>query len=289
MTNSALVALGGGHGLSATLKAARLITNDITAIVTTADDGGSSGKLRQRFDYGAPGDLRRCLLALAPDPDPFAAALGFRFSEDELAGHSMGNMLIVALAEQVGDMETAVNILAEKLGCEGRVIPATTDPVKLFADSPGGLLKSQVEITRATSVEKVWLEPSDVRSPSSAVEAIGRAEHLLLGPGSFYSSVIAATLPPMIHAALIDSDADITLVANLVRGEDEVAGESIAEHVAELGRYGIDVDTVLVDTENGGIALGEPKCRILDAPVRLPERRIHSPNALAAALDQLFG
>jgi len=288
VTRLSLVALGGGHGLSATLRAGLRLTEDVTAIVTTADDGGSSGRLRQRFDYGAPGDLRRCLLAMAPDPDPFSAALGFRFAEDELAGHSVGNMLIVALAEQVGDMEEAVAILAEKMGCVGRVIPATTDPVRLFADSPSGLLSSQVDITRAAHVDKVWLEPPDVRSPESAVIAVAQADQLILGPGSFYSSVVAATLPPMIHEALGASEAPVTLVANLVPGPEESAGESIAEHLSELERYGIHVDTVVVDTERGGIRLGDLRCRVLDAPVRMGEGRMHNTQALAEAFRQLF-
>jgi uncharacterized cofD-like protein len=288
VSDLSLVALGGGHGLSATLKAALQLTQDVTAIVTTADDGGSSGKLRQRMDYGAPGDLRRCLLALAPNPDPFAAALGFRFTGGELAGHAVGNMLIVALAEQVGDMEEAVAILAEKMNCTGRVIPATTDPVKLFADTSEGLLGSQADITRAGRVDKVWLEPSDARSPLSAVAAVANADQLILGPGSFYSSVVAATLPPMIHEALRKSNAQVTLVANLVPGPEEVAGESIAEHLAELERYGIHVGAVIVDAERGGIPLGELTCRVLDVPVRAGNKRIHDPQALAAAFRQLF-
>ena len=148
MTGPAVVALGGGHGLSATLRAARRYAGDITAVVSVADDGGSSGRLRSAFGIPAPGDLRRCLVALADD-SLWAAVFEHRFDAGELEGHAFGNLLIAALADYTGDFEVALHETGRLLGLEGTVYPATREPVVLKAEVEGASVEGQVAVSNA--------------------------------------------------------------------------------------------------------------------------------------------
>jgi uncharacterized cofD-like protein len=133
-----VVALGGGHGLAATLRAVRTYTSAVTAVVSVADDGGSTGRLRAADDRPAPGDLRKCLIALAAHDSPLARSMEHRFSSGELEGHAFGNLLIVAMAETDGDLVAALDEIGRLLGIVGRVLPATTDVVQLRAASTSG-------------------------------------------------------------------------------------------------------------------------------------------------------
>ncbi len=168
-----VVALGGGHGLSVALRAIREYAGEITAIVSVADDGGSSGRLRRDLDVPAPGDLRRCLVALASEDGPWPAAFEHRFGWGELAGHALGNLMLVGLAATLGDLTAALDEAGRVLGAVGRVLPATTAPVSMTAEVGGERVIGQVAIAHAGEQERirdVRLEPADASVPADALE-----------------------------------------------------------------------------------------------------------------------
>ncbi|QBI21762.1 YvcK family protein [Egibacter rhizosphaerae] len=246
--NRAVVAIGGGHGLAAGLDALRRLDVSPTAIVTTADDGGSTGRLRRDLGVIAPGDLRMALLALA-EPGPLAAVTAHRFDRGELAGHALGNLLLVALAEQHGgDFVAALDTLAELLGCQGRVLPATDTPVDLVATAGGEQLRGQARITRSDArIDAVHLEPSDAPACPETLRALTGADAIVLGPGSLYTSVVAGLLVPEIARAVAGASAPVIYVANLRTQRGETAGLDLAAHVRVVAQaiHPRPLDTVL--------------------------------------------
>ena len=241
-----VVALGGGHGLAATLKAARLYANDVTAVVSVADDGGSSGKLRQALGIPAPGDVRRCLTALATDRT-WAEAFEHRFDD----GHALGNLVIAGLATTLGDFNAALDRSAELLGVNGRVLPATAEAVVLKA----GEVEGQVNVAEAAPVSRVELVPADAAPAPGVVEAIEAADQIVLGPGSLFTSVLAVVAVRGIAAAL--AGRNTVYVANLSE-ESEAPGFTLDDVVAALARHGFEPAHVvapardLVDPATGG-------------------------------------
>ena len=212
--------MGGGHGLFAALRAARQLTPDVTAVVTVADDGGSSGVLRHQLGIPAPGDLRMAIAALAADPDR-EAVIQYRFKEGELAGHPLGNLLIAALADLRGDFARAVEEVADLAGVVGHVIPSTAAPVRLRADIGGVLVAGQVAIAQGPgAVDRLWLEPERADGHADAIEALERADLVVLGPGSLFTSVVAALLPEGIVAATSRAQR-VALVLNLAQQNGE--------------------------------------------------------------------
>ncbi len=255
-----VVALGGGHGLAVTLRALGGVTDQLTAIVGMGDDGGSSGRLRRELGAPPPGDLRMALAALCGDDvwgRTWSSVVQHRFSSGDLAGHALGNLLITALWEQTGDIVAGLDWVGALLGARGRVLPACSDGVQIVAevrDLPGhpGLSRvcgqSQVAITEGT-VATIALEPADPPARPEAVEAIAAAQALVMGPGSWYTSVLAGLLVPGIHDAVLGTEATRILVLNLVAQPGETSGLRPRAHVEILAEAFPDLrfDVVLAD------------------------------------------
>jgi len=283
-----VVAVGGGHGAAQSLRAARRYATEVTGIISVADDGGSSGRLRELLGIPAPGDLRRCIGALLPDESPLGAALEHRFEHGELAGHAFGNLLIAALAATTGDFAAGVAETARLAGAVGRVFPATTTPVVLTGRGEGGELSGQVAITRRGGVSRVDIVPADARPPAGAVEALLEADQIVIGPGSLYTSLLAATAVRSLREAIRESPAQVVYVANLREQRPETAGADVADHVRALLDHGLRLDAVLADPS--ALALGDlpAALRVELAPVADPALAAHDPELLAAALSSLL-
>lgn len=257
-TGPRVVAIGGGHGLAATLRAVRTYASDITAIVSVADDGGSTGRLRDAGIGLAPGDLRKCLVALAEHGSLLAKAMEYRFDEGELAGHAVGNLLLVAMERESGDLVGSLDEIGRLLGAEGRVLPATTELVRLRArSSSGAVVNGQVRINASPDIETVELDPVDAEVCSEAELAILSADQIVLGPGSLYTSVLAATAVEGIRSAINASEARFVYVCNLNPQIPETADYDVADHVAALERHGLVPDVVVYDpaTMSGAASL----------------------------------
>lgn len=297
-SSPSVVAIGGGHGLAATLRALRLYAGSISAVVSVADDGGSSGRLRDVMpDLPAPGDVRRCLSALGDPTVPLTAALEHRFGgDDEIAGHALGNLLLVALTEEIGSFGAAVDELGRSIGAAGRVLPATEVPVTLVArltgqggPSAGPAVHGQVAVQSSADIATVSLEPGDARSPSAVSEAITEADQVVIGPGSLFTSVLAAAVAPDVRDALWKTAGQRVYVANLGPQVPETGGFTLADHVEALLDHDIPVDLVLCPS--GG---GDPSGRtvlgisVQERPMAAPGRRVHDPALLAAALREVL-
>ncbi|MFL6022985.1 MAG: uridine diphosphate-N-acetylglucosamine-binding protein YvcK [Marmoricola sp.] len=254
----AVVALGGGHGLAASLAALRRLTSDLTAVVTVADNGGSSGRLRSEFGVLPPGDLRMALAALCGDDrwgQTWARVLQHRFtSEGEMDGHAVGNLLIVALWELLDDHVAGLDWVGGLLGARGRVLPMAVTPLDITASvALGGsveVVRGQVEVATTTGrVIDVQLDPVDPKACPEAVRAIADADWVVLGPGSWYSSVIPHLLVPEQRAALTATSAHVLVNLNLVAQPGETEGFTPEDHLAVLHRHAPDlrVDVVLAD------------------------------------------
>ncbi len=256
----AVVALGGGHGLAVSLRALRGVTDQLTAVVGVADDGGSSGRLRRDLGVPPPGDLRMALAALCGDDSwgrTWSTVVQHRFAHGELSGHAVGNLLITALWEETGDFVAGLDWVAALLGTQGRVLPMCTEGLEIVAqvrDAPGhpGLStvrgQSTVAVTAGT-VERIAIEPAHPPACPEAVTAIESAEALVMGPGSWYTSVLAGLLVPGIRRAFIASSARKVLVLNLVPQPGETSGFSPQGHLDVLFEHFPDVrvDAVLAD------------------------------------------
>jgi uncharacterized cofD-like protein len=311
-----VVAFGGGHGLGASLRAlrhtARETELDITAIVTVGDDGGSSGRLRAERDaLLPPGDLRQALAALAAD-DPSrqltAKLLQYRFTgSDSLAGHAVGNLLLLGLMEMLDDPVLALDHAAALVGARGRVLPMARHAVDIEADvlgadpgRPGQVVtvRGQHEVAVALGhVEAVRLEPADPPVCEQAVEAIRGADWLIFGPGSWYTSVLPHLLVPRLAGAIVASQARKLVTLNLA-ADNETLGLSVADHLAALSWYlpAFRADTVLADTK----WVGEPEpvrraaeslgARLVLAPLAVADGSPrHDPESLGVALVPVLG
>jgi uncharacterized cofD-like protein len=249
-----VAALGGGTGLPNVLRGLRsllyagsgrrddaLPCDRLVAIVTTTDDGGSSGRLRKEFGVIPPGDIRNCLAALAEDQALLAALFQFRFEAgDGLNGHALGNLVLTALAEVTGDVTYAIEIARRVVGARGRVLPATTDQVVLSAElADGRVVQGETAVASAGSpIRKLSLVPEAPRCVESAVEALRRADVIVAGPGSLYTSILPPLLMPELSAAIRDTEATRVFVLNLMTEPGETEGydgprhlEIIREHV----------------------------------------------------------
>ena len=258
-----VTALGGGHGLAASLSALRRLTNRLTAIVTVADDGGSSGRLRQEFGILPPGDLRMALAALCGDDDverTWAEVLQSRFGGDgPLAGHAIGNLLIAGLWQELDDPVAGLDMVARLLQVRGRVLPMSTVPLVIEADVIGAdpvapdevsLVVGQEAVALARGeIRDVRLTPADPPAAPEAVEAIEKADCVVLGPGSWFSSVIPHLLVPELRDAIVHTSARRVLTMNLVPTLDETDGYTPSRHLEALADHAptLRLDTVLVD------------------------------------------
>ncbi len=258
-----VVALGGGHGLSASLSALRHVVTDPVAVVTVADNGGSSGRLRREFGVLPPGDLRQALAALCGDDEwgrTWASVLQHRFSSDgDMDEHAVGNLLIVALWELLGEHVGGLDWVGRLLGAHGRVLPMSLTPIDMTAtvrgldpDRPDTVtpVRGQVEIASTQGqVVSVALEPEDAPACPEAVAAVDAAEWIVLGPGSWFTSVIPHLLVPELRHALINSPARRVVTLNLEPQTGETDGFSPERHLEVLAGHApaLKLDTVLVD------------------------------------------
>jgi uncharacterized cofD-like protein len=282
-----VVALGGGSGLSVTLTALRRYADDITAIVSVADDGGSSGRLRKHLGIPAPGDLRRCLVALSDPSSVWAQTFEHRFTDGDLDGHPLGNLVIAGLAAATGDFTAALEEAGRMLNTVGQVLPATTEPVVLVAEADSGAVAGEVAVAHAGRISAVGLVPREVHSPPAAVEAILTADQVVLGPGSLFTSILPAALPPAVHEALLATPAQKVYVCNVVAVERETHGYDVAAHVAALYGHGIEVDVVLADEHS--LPVGEPVVPVVTRSVAAADGVSHDEERLATALSDLLG
>ncbi len=285
-TEVRVVALGGGHGTAVTLQAMRRYSGAVTGIVSTADDGGSSGRLRDLLGLPALGDIRKCLVALAGADSSLAAAMEVRYTEGELAGHVLGNLLLAGLIAETGDLVRGIDEVGRLLGAAGRVLPATSEPTELRALRREGILVGQVAIGRDPTVTSVSVLPESAAPPAAALEAIHAADQVVIGPGSLYTSVLAAAAVPAIAEALRTTTARRVYVCNLRPQAPETAGYSVADHVDALVRHQIPVDIVLCDTSTG-IEMGSPQMATIDVDLAGSNGLVHEPGKLAMVLSGL--
>ncbi len=282
------VAIGGGHGTAVSLRALRILTPDVTGVVSVADDGGSTGRLRAMLHVAAVGDLRKCLGALADPDNPLTRSFEHRFVHGELAGHAVGNLLLVGLVDATGDLEESVLALAEVMGVTGTIIPASTDGVVLCASTEEGDTRGQSAIAGSATIRRIRIDPANAAAPIRAVEAIERADVVVIGPGSLYTSVLAAAVVPGITQAIAGSTARVVYVANLHPQIPETSGYRLQDHVDALTRHGVVPGVVLVDREGpyaGDVCSLPTMITTLAGPNGLVHDVQHLSDAISAALD----
>lgn len=232
-----VVTIGGGTGLSVLLSGLKEYTSNITAIVTVADDGGSSGRLRQQFDILPPGDIRNCLVALADAPALMRDLFQFRFDKSsELSGHSFGNLFITVMTRLTGDFEKAIKETSKVLALRGQVIPSTLDNVALVAQhKDGSTTEGEDKISKAhIPINKVSLKPIKPQATPEAVRAIEEAQIIVLGPGSLYTSIIPNLLIKEITDSIVFSNAIKVYVCNVMTQPGETDGYRASDHIKVL-------------------------------------------------------
>ncbi len=235
----AVVAVGGGLGLSRTLEAVQAYAGAVSAVVSVADDGGSSGRLAPALDIPPPGDLRKCLLALAPEPTIWSELFAHRFAKGDVRGHSLGNLMMAALMEITGDVSAALRLAEELLHCCGHVYPAALEPARMTATIAGRAVAGQVAIaTTPGAIGEVRLQPGNLTANPAAVHALYEADQIVLSAGSLFTSLIAALIVPGIAHAINESSADLIYVMNLVTQNAETIELSATDHVAALQEFG---------------------------------------------------
>jgi uncharacterized cofD-like protein len=307
-----IVAIGGGTGLSALLRGLKEHTSNLTAVVTVADDGGSSGVLREELGIPPVGDIRNCIAALA-DAEPlmhdllqyrFPAADGASADHGTLSGHALGNLLIAAMtAVEHGDFEEGVRRVNRVLAVRGHVLPVSSIPLTLHAElENGSFVHGQSLISRATGIRRVWVAPEDVRASEDALTAIAEADLVVLGPGSLYTSVLPSLLVPGIRDAVVNTPALRIYVCNVATQTGETEGFDLADHVDALIAHTDPriVDVVLANNQFGARvpmdwqaepvrlrwppAAARPPHLVLDDIVAPDNAHHHDPASLAVAL-----
>lgn len=237
-----VVAIGGGSGLATVLRGLKHYPISLSAIVTMTDNGRSSGKLSRELGVLPPGDVRKCLAALSNDEQLLTKLFEYRFSRGSgLSGHALGNLLLIALAEITGDFESAVQASSKILSIKGEVIPSTLEHVSLLAELNNGQL-ALGEVNTAIQghrfgIKQVFVQPSDVKANPEATYFIENSDLILIGPGSFYTSVIPNLLIKDLREAVVNSKALKLYVANVSTERGETEGFSIADHVKVLEKY----------------------------------------------------
>jgi uncharacterized cofD-like protein len=308
-----IVAIGGGTGLSTLLRGLKEHTSNLTAIVTVADDGGSSGVLRTELGIPPVGDIRNCVVALADAEPSMSEVLQYRFPESVdgapggLAGHALGNLLIAGMtAVEGGDFEDGIRLMNRILAVRGQVLPVSPTPLTLHARLVDGtVVDGQSQIMRTSGIDRVWITPNDVRASADALAAIAEAELIVLGPGSLYTSLLPSLLIPAIRQAVETAAAPRILVCNVATQAGETTGFDLARHVEVLAAHTSPnlVDIVLANNHltSGGVRAMEvetpravqlrwpPKVEpvprlVLDDVVDPANAHHHDPTRLAAAI-----
>lgn len=228
-----IVAIGGGTGLSTLLSGLKAFTRNITAVVAVTDEGGSSGRLRQEWGMLPPGDIRNCIVALAENDSSLNSLLNFRFDRGELKGHNLGNLILLAATELMGDFQRAVEELNKLLAIRGQVLPVTTETVTLKGETGDGrLLSGELDISdNGSSLAKLWIEPQNAEPLEGVRRALKSADIVVLGPGSLFTSVLPNLLLKEVASMLKESSVPIVYVANLVTQPKETEGMNILAHV----------------------------------------------------------
>ena len=254
-----IVAIGGGHGLSSLLRGLKKYTHNLTAIVTVADDGGSSGELRKNLGILPPGDIRNCLTALADDEEMLSQIFQYRFGERAgVNGHSLGNLFISALTDITGSFEDAVAVSGKVLAIRGRVMPSTLHDVKLVAEIKLENQEKEVKVMGESTITNLqgaishlWLEPSNPLPFPPAIQAILNADLIVVGPGSLYTSVLPNLLVPGLAEAIRASKALKFLVCNVANQKGETSGYSCSDHIQTLERYisGTHFDVIICNNQ----------------------------------------
>ncbi|MFM6057564.1 MAG: uridine diphosphate-N-acetylglucosamine-binding protein YvcK [Microcystis aeruginosa] len=232
-----IVAIGGGTGLSTLLRGLKQYSSNITAIVTVADDGGSSGRLRREMGILPPGDIRNCIAALADEEKLLTELFQYRFhAGDGLSGHSFGNLFISAMTEITGDLEQAIDASAKVLAIRGKVLPATLTDVSLWAKlADGRIIEGESKITEAMGqIRQIGCHPADPVALPAALAAIKEADYIIIGPGSLYTSIIPNLLVPAIRQALAQVTVPRVYVCNIMTQPGETDNYSVADHLRAI-------------------------------------------------------
>ncbi|MFZ9767668.1 MAG: gluconeogenesis factor YvcK family protein [Candidatus Limnocylindrus sp.] len=307
-----VVVLGGGTGLATALRGLKLETAQLTAIVSMGDDGGSSGVLREQLGIPPVGDLRNCLVALSDAESTAADLLRFRLPAEPGAprGHAVGNLLLAAaIHQEAGDLERGVARVHRILNVRGEVIPGTTVALELVGTTRDGTtVRGQAKLARTRNIDRMRIEPEGARATPSAIAAIQRADLIVLGPGSLYTSIIPHLLVPEILAALRARQAPLVWVANVDEQEGETEGMDLDAHLAALEAHGASglIDGILATSASsrrtgaiGGVSIAPTLHHATDADGRrrpplfvrdVASRRtphLHEPNLLSRALLRL--
>ena len=306
--------IGGGHGLAATLRAMRRVSDNLTAVVGVSDDGGSSGRLRDEFGLLPPGDLRMALAALCGDDTwgrTWSRVVQHRFhGSGELDGHALGNLLIAALWDETGDIVAGLDWVASLLDAQGRVLPVALTPLQIVADIEGqeptkpheiAEVHGQVAVAKTSGqVRNIRVEPADPPACPEAVEALEDADVIVLGPGSWYTSVIAPLLVPELREAVQRSSAKRILVLNLVAQRGETTGFTPDRYlqvlIDQFGEFPVDVvvaDHRVVSDSSGlsGVCQDLLGAELMLRPVSSVSGGpgVHDPDLLAAAFAEISG
>lgn len=300
-----VVALGGGHGLAHVLRALRRVTTDLTAIVGVSDDGGSSGRLRAEFGVLPPGDLRMALAALCGDDmwgRTWSRVIQHRFGGDgDLAGHSLGNLMMTALWQEADDPVIGLTWMAALLEAHGTVLPCSTTPITIRARLvTGESIHGQAQVATARGpIDAVWIDPKDPPACAASLDAIAQADVLVLGPGSWYTSVLPHLLIPEQREALTTSKARRILITNVQPTADrETRGLPLTRHLELVRTYAPDLrfDVILADPSHvDDRAVLDDAARDLGGRVHYAslERRDgsgqHDSDLLSAALRTILG
>jgi uncharacterized cofD-like protein len=260
-----IVGIGGGTGLPVLLSGLRELSEggqplDITAIVTVADSGGSTGALRDAFNMPAMGDLRKCMISLAAEEAVLTSVCRHRFKHpDGFAGHSLGNLILSALYQMSGSFADAVRQACELLQLLGRVLPATEAPVTLCAlYEDGGVARGEANIPQpGRRISRVWLEPQSPPAAPGVIEALEQADAIVMGPGSLYTSIVPNFLVDGVPLAVQQSKATRIYISNLMTQPGETEGYSAVNHVQSLLEYASPVDVCLLNSSNVGTGVAE--------------------------------
>jgi uncharacterized cofD-like protein len=284
-----IVTLGGGHGLSTLLRGLKAYTSKLTAIVTVADDGGSSGRLRESFGILPPGDIRNCLAALSNDEQMLTQLFKYRFSgAGELDGHSFGNLFITALADITGSFESAVAESGKVLSVSGRVLPSTLHAVKLIADMELPHSLNQVRVhgesripKMAGRVRRVWLEPNDAPAFPPTLKAVLNADLIVIGPGSLYTSLLPNLLVPDLLGAIHASRALKIYVCNIATQSGETDVYTCHDHIHALEEHvGDDLFDVILCNDDYSRQLNDGSQFVRADETTLADPRTHCANLI---------
>jgi len=285
-----IVVIGGGHGLSTLLQGIKEYTANIKAIVTVADDGGSSGRLREQFDVLPPGDIRNCLVALA-DAEPLMRELfQFRFSQGEgLKGHNFGNLLITALTKISGDFEKAIKLASKILAIRGEVIPSTLERVRLIAEhSNGNTTFGEDNIPKSElPIEKIKLSPKKCVATGEASKAIKESDIVIFGPGSLYTSIIPNLLVHNITSVLLETESIKIYICNVMTQHGETDGYTASEHIKAIIKHttpGI-INYCVVNTGNIPKHLLDKYAEEKSTPVKVDVEELQKLNCRIIAED----